>query len=354
MAVDTERLQGFLSRVVDDLGATMAAGCVVIGDRLGLYRALADPPLRRWRPQELATRTATAPRYVEEWLRAQAAGGYVEYDPTSDTYWLTEEQAAVLADPDGSLFAPGVFQLALSVLAAEAEIATAFRTGEGINQRRHDDGAPTNRGRLRRPGYGANLVSRWLPALTGVEAGLNSGIRVADIGCGSGAATVLMARAFPRSTFAGVDADGGSVERARDRATADGLAGRVRFDVASPQDFDGGPYDLITTLDSLHGLGDPLGAARRVRQQLAPGGTWMIVEPAAGSSVPENFNSVGRFYYSFSTFRCVPKALSEHGSYSLGAQAGEEPVRRLASCAGFRTFRQVARTPFNHVFEARP
>jgi 2-polyprenyl-3-methyl-5-hydroxy-6-metoxy-1,4-benzoquinol methylase len=354
MAVETDRLQGFLSRVVDDLAATMAAGCVVLGDRLGLYRALADPPLRRWRPQELATRTETAPRYVEEWLRAQAAGGYVEYDPAGDTYWLTAEQAAVLADPDGALFAPGVFQLALSVLAAEAEITDAFRTGEGVGRHRHHDGVRAGLGRLCRPGYGANLVSRWLPALPGVEAGLRSGIRVADIGCGSGAATMLMARAFPRSTFAGVDADRGSVERARERAAADGAAGRVRFDVASPQDFDGGPYDLITSLDSLHDLGDPLGAARRVRQQLAPGGTWMIVEPAAGSSVPENLNPVGRFYYSFSTLRCVPNALSEHGSYSLGAQAGEGPVRRLATCAGFGTFRRIARTPFNQVFEARP
>jgi SAM-dependent methyltransferase len=340
----------FVHKFVGDLGATMAAGGVVVGDRLGLYRALAGQPLR---PQELAERTATAPRYVEEWLRGQAAGGYVEYDAATGAYSLTEEQAFALTDPDGPIFAPGAFQLALGALKAEPEITEAFRTGAGVGWHQHDTDVFLGCERFFRPGYSANLVSSWLPALDGVVERLHAGIRVADIGCGHGASTTLMAQAFPASTFAGSDYHDDSVDQATKRAESLGLDGRATFAVASAQSFKGGPYDLVTTFDTLHDMGDPLGAARHIRDQLAEGGTWMIVEPAAGATVGDNLNPVGRVYYSFSAFLCVPNALSQEGGYSLGAQAGEEPVRRLAADAGFGRFRRVAETPFNIVYEAK-
>jgi SAM-dependent methyltransferase len=349
MDVDQDRLNEFLHRFVGDLGATMAAGSVVVGDRLGLYRALAEKPQR---PQELAERTGTAPRYVEEWLRGQAAGGYVNYDADAGTYSLSPEQAFALTDPDGPLYAPGAFQLALGALRAEPEVVQAFRTGEGIGWHEHDQDVFAGCERFFRPGYTANLLAAWLPALDGMEARLREGAKVADIGCGLGASTILMAGAYPRSAFTGFDYHEGSVTQARSRA-ADAGAG-VMFETASAQTFGGGPYDLVTSFDCLHDMGDPLGAARHVRGSLTPDGTWMIVEPAAGETVTDNLNPVGRVYYAFSTFLCVPNALSQEGGYSLGAQAGERPIRRLATDAGFTRFRRVAETPFNIVYEARP
>ena len=351
MAVDLDKLDEFVNRFVGDLGATIAAGSVIVGDRLGLYRALADKPQR---PQELAERTGTTPRYVEEWLRGQAAGGYVEYDPATGSYSLTEEQAFALTDPDGPVYAPGAFQLALGALRAEPRIVEAFRTGDGVGWHEHDQDVFVGCERFFRPGYIANLVESWLPALDGVVAKLQHGARVADVGCGHGASTLLMASAYPRSTFVGSDYHGGSIAAARQRVADAGTADRVSFEVASAQTFSGGPYDLVTSFDCLHDMGDPLGAARHVRQALDPDGTWMVVEPAAGDAVADNLNPVGRTYYSFSTFLCVPNALSQAGGYSLGAQAGEEPIRRLAADAGFTRFRRVAETPFNLVYEARP
>ncbi len=351
MAIDEARLTEFMNRFVGDLGATMAAGNIVIGDRLGLYRALADGPLR---PHELAERTGTAPRYVDEWLRGQAAGGYVEYEPETGCYRLTEEQAFALTDPDGPVFAPGAFQLAVGALRAEPEIAEAFRTGEGVGWHAHDAGVFDGCERFFRPGYSTGLISTWLPALDGVQAKLREGALVADIGCGHGASTVLMATEYPRSTVFASDYHAESVAVARKRAVEEGLDDRVRFEVADAQTFTGGPFDLVTTFDALHDMGDPLGAARHVRQRLADDGTWMIVEPFAGVTVGDNLNPVGRVYYSFSTFLCVPNALSQEGGYALGAQAGEEPMRRIATDAGFTRFRRVAETPFNIVYAARP
>jgi SAM-dependent methyltransferase len=350
MAIDEARLMEFLNRFVGDLGATIAAGNVVIGDRLGLYRALADGPLR---PSELAERTETAARYVDEWLRGQAAGGYVEYDPETGKYWLTEEQAFALTDPDGPVFAPGAFQLAVAALRAEPQIAGAFRSGAGVGWHTHDTDVFAGCERFFRPGYSANLLSAWLPALDGVEAKLRDGGRVADIGCGHGASTILMATEYPRSTVVGSDYHVESIAVARKRAAEEGFGDRVRFEAASAQTFTGGPFDLVTTFDALHDMGDPLGAARHVWGQLADDGSWMIVEPFAGASVSDNLNPVGRVYYSFSTFLCVPNALSQEGGYALGAQAGEEPMRRIAADAGFSSFRRVAETPFNVVYEAR-
>jgi ubiquinone/menaquinone biosynthesis C-methylase UbiE len=351
MEINPDKLTEFLNKFVGDLGATMGAGNVLVGDRLGFYRALAGQPML---PHELAERTGTATRYVDEWLRGQAAGGYVEYDPQTGAYSLTPEQAFALADPDGAVFAPGAFELAIGALRSEQKVIEAFRTGAGVGWHQHDEEVFSGCERFFRPGYAANLVASWLPALDGVEAKLTAGARVADVGCGHGASTTLMARAFPASSFTGSDYHEGSIIQARKRAADAGLDGRVRFDVASAQSFDGGPYDLVTTFDCLHDMGDPLGAARHIREMLAPEGTWMVVEPYAGDSVTENLNPVGRVYYSFSTFLCVPNALSQDGSYSLGAQAGEEPIRRLATVAGFTRFRRVAQTPFNLVYEVRP
>ena len=350
MDIDQDKLMEFLHRFVGDLGATMAAGNVIVGDRLGLSRALADGPLL---PAELAERTGTAPRYVDEWLRGQAAGGYVEYDPADGRYWLTPEQAFALTNPDGAVYAPGAFQLAMGALKAEPQVTEAFRTGAGIGWHQHDDEVFVGCERFFRPGYIANLTEAWLPALDGVTGRLRSGARVADIGCGHGASTILMARAFPESTFTGSDYHEESILEARKRAAEAGLADRVSFDVASAQTFGHGPYDLVTSFDCLHDMGDPLGAARHVREQLAPGGTWMVVEPRAEDTVAGNLNPVGRVYYSFSTFLCVPSALSQDGGYSLGAQAGQEAIGRLARDAGFSSFRRVAETPFNLVYEAR-
>jgi SAM-dependent methyltransferase len=350
MAIDEARLMEFLGKFVGDLGATMAAGNVVVGDRLGLYKALAGGPLR---PQELADRTGTAPRYVDEWLRGQAAGGYVEYDAAAGTYFLTEEQAFALTNPDGPVFAPGAFQLAIGALRAEPEITGAFRSGAGVGWHAHDTDVFAGCERFFRPGYSASLIEAWLPALDGADAKLRDGALVADIGCGHGASTVLMAKAYPNSTVIGSDYHADSIAAARKRAAEEGLDGRAQFEVASAQTFSGGPFDLVTTFDALHDMGDPLGAARHVLQNLAEGGSWMIVEPFAGAAVGDNLNPVGRVFYSFSTFLCVPNALSQEGGYALGAQAGEEPMRRIATDAGFGSFRRVAETPFNIVYEAR-
>ena len=341
----------FLHKFVGDLGATMAAGNVVVGDRLGLYRALADGPMP---PDELAQRTGTAPRYVDEWLRGQAAGGYVEYDPATGDYSLTPEQAFALTDPDGAVFMPGAFQLALGSLRAEPRIAEAFRTGDGLGWHEQDQEVFDGCERFFRPGYTAHLVAEWLPALDSMVARLESGARVADVGCGQGASTVLMAQAYPASTFVGSDYHQGSIDAAGRSASAADVDDRVSFEVASAQDFGGGPYDLVATFDCLHDMGDPLRAAQHIRESVTPDGTWMIVEPYAGNSVADNLNPVGRVYYSFSTFLCVPNALSQNGGYSLGAQAGEDAIRRLVDDAGFTRFRRVAETPFNIVYEARP
>jgi SAM-dependent methyltransferase len=349
MGIDQDKLMDFLHKFVGDLGATMAAGNVLVGDRLGLYRVLAQHPML---PYELAERTGTATRYVDEWLRGQAAGGYVEYDPQTGAYSLTPEQAFALTDPDGAVFMPGAFELALGALRSDHTVTGAFRTGAGVGWHEHDEEVFSGCERFFRPGYAANLVTSWLPALDGVEDKLRGGAKVADIGCGLGASTTLMAHAYPESSFTGSDYHEESIIQARKRAT--GLNGQVKFEVASAQTFDGGPYDLVTSFDCLHDMGDPIGAARHIREMLAPDGTWMVVEPYAGSSVSDNLNPVGRVYYSFSTFLCVPNALSQDGGYSLGAQAGEEPIQRLAADAGYTRFRRVAETPFNIVYEVRP
>ncbi len=349
--MDMDRLMEFVGKFAGDLGATMAAGNVVVGDRLGLYRALAEAPAR---PAELAERTSTDARYVEEWLRGQAAGGYVTYDAAGETFSLTEEQAFALTDPDGPLYLPGAFELALGSLAATERVVDAFRTGEGIGWHEHDPQVFTGCERFFRPGYLAHLVAEWLPALDGAVERLEAGARVADLGCGHGASTLLMAQAYPQSTFVGSDYHEGSIEAARKRAAEAGVGDRVQFEVATAQTGAGHDLDLVTTFDCLHDMGDPVGAARQVRSSLAREGTWLIVEPFANDAVADNLNPVGRVYYGFSTYLCVPNAMSQTGGYALGAQAGEAAIRQVVTDAGFTRFRRVAETPFNIAYEARP
>jgi 2-polyprenyl-3-methyl-5-hydroxy-6-metoxy-1,4-benzoquinol methylase len=350
MTIDQDRLMEFVGQFAGDLGATVAAGSVVLGDRLGLYRALAQGPATG---PELAERTGTNARYVTEWLRGQAAGGYVEYDAAADRYHLTEEKAFALTDPDGPLYLPGAFELALGTLEAVPQMERAFRTGAGLGWHEQDQQVFSGCEKFFRPGYLAHLTSAWIPALDGVEAKLRTGARVADVGCGHGASTVLMAQAYPESTFDGSDYHDGSIAQARKRAAEAGVTDRVSFEVAGAQAFTGTGYTLVTTFDCLHDMGDPLGAARHIRSALDPDGAWLIVEPAAGDSVAENLNPVGRVYYSFSTLLCVPNALSQPGGYALGAQAGEQAIRQVCTDAGLTRFRRIGETPFNLVFEAR-
>jgi ubiquinone/menaquinone biosynthesis C-methylase UbiE len=351
MAIDADKLQEFLGRFIADLGATVAAGNVVIGHRLGLYQALAAGPARA---EVLAARTQTSPRYIAEWLRGQAAGGYVEYDPAADAYSMTEEQAFALANPDGGVYAPGAFVLALGALKAEPRITDAFRTGAGMGWHEHDEDVFLGCEQFFRPGYIANLVTSWIPALDGVDGKLRGGAKVADIGCGLGASTILLAREYPNSAFTGSDYHDQSIEIARKRAGDAGVTDRVSFEVAAATRFSGTGYDLAATFDCLHDMGDPLAAARHVRQALAPDGTWLIVEPYAGDAITDNLNPIGRIYYNGSTLMCVPNALSQAGGYALGAQAGEAAIRQLVTDAGFTRFRRAAETPFNLIYEARP
>ncbi|HEY7324495.1 MAG TPA: class I SAM-dependent methyltransferase [Streptosporangiaceae bacterium] len=351
MALDNDKLNEFLGRFVGDLGATVAAASVVIGHNLGLYKALAGKPATA---DELARRTGTSPRYVAEWLRGQAAGGYVQYDAATDSYSMTEEQAFVLTDPDGAVYAPGAFVLALGALKAEPQITEAFRAGTGMGWHEHDKDVFVGCEQFFRNSYIAHLVAEWIPSLEGVADKLQAGAKVADIGCGLGASTILMAAEYPDSRFTGSDYHQGSIELARKRAGDAGVADRVNFEVATATSFSGTGYDLAATFDCLHDMGDPLSAARHIRQALKPDGTWLVVEPAAADQVADNLNPVGRAYYSFSTLLCVPNALSQSGGFALGAQAGEAAIRQVATDAGFTRFRRAAETPFNQVDEVRP
>jgi 2-polyprenyl-3-methyl-5-hydroxy-6-metoxy-1,4-benzoquinol methylase len=346
----TAQKLAFAQRVIADLGATLAAGGVVLGDRLGLYRALAIEPMR---PLELARRTNTAPRYVEEWLRGQAAGGYVEYDPATGEYHMSPEQVRALADPDGPSYAPAAFEHALGALLAQARIEAAFRTGAGIGWHEHDSRVFDGMARVQEARYTRELVQNWLPALPGVAAKLDAGASVADVPSLHAATTMLMARAFPASRFTAFDCYAESVVTARQRVSDAGLTERITVDEFSEHCLSGGPYDLVTTFEALHDLGDPVALARQVAAQLAPDGTWMIVEPIAGVTVTDNLTPTGRLYYTLSMFVCVPNALAREGGHSLGAQAGEEPIRRAVTTAGFGHFRRVADTELCVVYEVR-
>jgi 2-polyprenyl-3-methyl-5-hydroxy-6-metoxy-1,4-benzoquinol methylase len=348
--MDHGKVMEFMGRVVADMAATGAAGSVVVGNRLGLYGALAQGPAT---PGQFAERTGCHERYLTEWLRGQAAGGYITYDPATGAFSLTEEQAFCLADPNGPNMS-AVFRIGLGYLRAEPRISEAFRTGAGVGWHEHDEDVFVGCDAFYRPGYVAELVPSWVPALDGVEAKLIGGGRVADVGCGLGSSSVLLAQAYPRTSVVGSDYHAESIELAHKKAVEAGVADRVMFEVATAQTFGGTGYDLVTMFDCLHDMGDPVGAARQVREALAPDGTWLLVEPNASDVVEENFNPVGRLYYAGSTFLCVPNALSQEGGHALGAQAGETAIRAVATEAGFTRFRRAAQSPFNLVYEIRP
>ncbi len=350
-APDMEKLNAFIGQFVTDLGASVHAGMVVIGEKLGLYKTLAAGPMT---PAALAAKTGTDERYLREWLASQAAGGYVTYDDTTRMFSLTEEQAFALAYEDSPAYLPGAFELAVGSLAAVPRIAEAFRTGAGMGWHEHDSGVFHGCEKFFRPGYAANLVSTWIPSLDGVQRKLEAGARVADVGCGKGASTVLMSRAFPNSRFFGFDYHDGSVEAARESAGRQGVGDRVSFEVSSAKDFPGKGYDFIAAFDCLHDMGDPVGAAGHVLRSLADDGTWMIVEPFANDQLKDNLNPVGRVYYSFSTLLCTPCSRSQEVALCLGAQAGESRIREVVTSAGFTRFRRATETPFNIVYEARP
>jgi SAM-dependent methyltransferase len=350
-AIDEDKLHQFVGSMVGDLGATMNTALIRIGDKLGLYKAMAGAgPLT---PAELAERTDTAERYVREWLAAQAAGGYVDYDPETERYELPPEQAMALADEDGPAFMLGGFQLASAVLADEPKLAEAFRTGEGVGWHEHDHRLFGGTERFFRPGYRANLVEAWIPALEGVEEKLRAGAKVADVGCGHGASTIVMAKAYPESTFIGFDYHEGSIEAAREAAEAAGVGDRASFEVASAKDYPGTEYDLVAFFDCLHDMGEPVGALSHVLGTLGEDGTVMIVEPYAGDAVEQNLNPIGRVYYCASTMLCTPGSLDQEVGLALGAQAGEARLGQVAKEAGFSRFRRATETPLNLVLEAR-
>lgn len=349
---DPVRLDSFLGKMVGDMGAAASASLVILGDRLGLYRALAEAGPST--SAELAARTGTHERNVREWLAAQAAAGYVDYDTEAERFFLSPEQQMVFADEGGPAFMAGGFELLSSMFMDNEKIADAFRHGKGMGWHEHHNCLFSGTERFFRPGYAANLVTSWIPALDGVDARLQAGITVADVGCGHGASTLVMAHAYPSSRFVGFDYHGPSIDRARSAAEAAGLSDRVRFETASAQDFPGEGYGLVCIFDALHDMGDPVGAARHIRNQMSPDGTWMLVEPFAHDEMTDNLNPVGRLFYSASTMICTPASMSQDVGLGLGAQAGEARLKRVCDEAGFTRFRRATETPFNLVFEVRP
>ena len=345
--VDESKLALFLNEVVRDLGAAMHAVLVVIGDRLGLYKAMcgAGPQTST----QIAARAGVDERYTREWLNANAASGWITYHPADATYELSPEQQFVLSTMD----VPGAYQIVASCFIDAEKLATAFLGGAGFGWHEHHHGMFEGTERFFRPNYLAHLLTEWIPALDGVQEKLEQGGNVADVGCGHGASTLIMARAYPNSRFTGFDYHEASIQRARARASEAGQTGNVRFETAAARSFPGDGYDLVTFFDCLHDMGDPVGAARHVGSTLAPGGTWMIVEPFAGDRVEDNLNPVGRVFYSASTIICTPASRAQEVGLALGAQAGEKRLREVVLEGGFRHFRRAAETPFNLVFEAR-
>ena len=351
-AVDPDRLMAFVFRAVGEVGATLGTALVVMGDALGYYRAMADG--RPTTPGELAEQTGTSERYAREWLAAQAAGEYVVYDPATARYTLPAEHAVALTDESSPAYLPGFFQIAHGTVRDAPSVVQAARDGDGVGWHAHNTDVHVGCERFFRTMYNGHLIGEWLPALDGVVDKLRAGARVADVGCGHGASTVLMATSFPNSVFVGSDYHAESIDTARARAAKAGVSDRVTFEVAPASRFTGSGFDLVTTFDCLHDMGDPVGAAQHVREAVAPDGTWMVVEPMAGDAVEDNLNPVGRAFYGFSTLLCTPASLSQDVGLALGAQAGPARIRDVATAGGFRRFRSAATTPFNNVFEVRP
>jgi SAM-dependent methyltransferase len=351
MTIDNAKLETFVGQVVSDIAASMSGVMVNIGHKLGLYAAMAGAgPMT---PAQLAQKTQTRDRYVLEWLNNQAASGYVTYDPATGTYELPDERAMVLANPESPVFmAPG-FDTVSSMWLDEDKTIDAFRTGRGIGWHEHHPRLFCGCEAFFKTGYRANLTTQWIPALEGVEEKLNAGAKVADLGCGHGASTIIMAQAYPNSTFFGFDYHDKSVEIARQRAEEAGVSDRITFEVASAKTFPGKDYDLVCFMDCLHDMGDPVGAAQHTRSTLAEDGTVLLVEPFAGDRIEDNLNVVGRLYYACSTTICTPNSLSQEVGLGLGAQAGAAKLSQVMAEAGFTRFRRAAQTPFNLILEAR-
>jgi SAM-dependent methyltransferase len=351
MQIDSEKLNQFLGQVVGEMGAAMNAALVLIGDKLGLYRAMAGAGAMT--AEELASKTGTDARYVREWLSAQAAGGYVTYNAADKSFTLPDEQAFALAMPDSPAYLPGAFHIISAVIKDEPKLLEAFRTGDGVGWDEHDAALFEGTERFFRPNYAANLISNWIPALNGIEEKLKQGARVADVGCGHGASTILMAQAYPSSQFVGFDYHGPSVGWARRSAARAGVK-NASFEVATAKDFHGAKYDFVTFFDCLHDMGDPIGAAQHVREMLNPEGAWMIVEPFAHDHLENNLNPIGRVFYCASTMICTPASRAQEVGLCLGAQAGELRMRKVVTEGGFTRFRRATETPFNLVYEAQP
>ena len=349
--IDEGKLEAFMGQAVTDMGAVISAPLMVIGEKLGLYKAMARAGALT--SQEVAERSGAAERYVREWLGNQAAGGYVTYDPESDRYTLPDEHALALADEDSPFYILGMYDSIASLYADEDQILEAFRSGEGMGWHEHDHRLFRGTERFFRPGYRAHLVADWIPALEGVLEKLQRGAKVADVGCGHGASTIIMAEAFPSSEFFGFDYHGASIERAREAAAEAGVADRITFDVASAKDYPGNDYDLVCVFDCLHDMGDPVGASAHVHDTLSADGTWMIVEPFAEDRVEGNLNPVGRVFYGASTMICTPASLAQEVGLALGAQAGEARLTEVLKEGGFTRVRRATETPFNLVLEAR-
>lgn len=348
---DPQKLDALVGRLVGDVGASITGALIVLGDQLGLYKAMADgEPVTS---QQLAAKTGLKERYVREWLAGQAAAGYVDYDEGADSFALSPEQAMAFAEEESPAFFAGAFEIVQSMWMDEPKVAEAFRSGSGVGWHEHSKCLFRGTERFFRPGYNVHLIPDWIPALQGVEAKLIQGASVADVGCGHGASTILMAQAYPQSRFFGFDYHGPSVERAREAAQKAGVGDRITFERASAKDFPKQGYDLVAMFDCLHDMGDPIGAGRHVRETLADDGTWMIVEPFAHDHLKDNLNPVGRIFYGASTMICTPASLSQDPGLGLGAQAGEMRLRKVALDAGFSRFRRASETPFNMVFEVR-
>ncbi|MDB5451922.1 MAG: SAM-dependent methyltransferase [Caulobacteraceae bacterium] len=351
-APDPDKLNAFMGKMVGDMGSAMSAALVVLGDHLGLYKALAEHgPATSF---DLAGSTGLNERLIREWLAAQAAAEYITYDAAAGRFSLSPEQAMVFADEESPVFLAGGFELLQAVFKDEPKVAKAFRSGLGLGWHEHDVCLFRGTERFFRPGYNANLVANWIPALEGVAARLEAGAKVADIGCGHGASTILMAQAYPNSRFHGFDYHGPSIERAQEAAATAGVADRVTFQTASAQTYPGDSFDLTCVFDALHDMGDPVSAAAHIRGSLKPDGTWLLVEPFAHDQLTDNLNPIGRMFYSASTMICTPASQSQEVGLALGAQAGEARLREVVEDAGFTRFRRATETPFNLVFEVRP
>jgi 2-polyprenyl-3-methyl-5-hydroxy-6-metoxy-1,4-benzoquinol methylase len=350
--LDEAKLEQFMGQAVTDMGAAMNGVLVMIGGELGLWEAMAGAgPLTA---AELGERSGVSERYCREWLAAQAASGYVEFDADADAFTLPPEQAMAFADPDSPVYVLGGYHVISSAFKDRDQIAERFKSGAGFGWHEHDPELFLGTEQFFRPGYRAHLVAEWLPALEGVEEKLRSGAKVADIGCGHGISTSLMAQAYPESTFHGFDYHDASIERAAEIAKAEGVSENTEFAEASAKDYPGDGYDLVCFFDCLHDMGDPVGAMKHVRESIADDGTVMLVEPFANDTLTDNLNPVGRIYYAASTLICTPSSLDQEVGLALGAQAGEERLREVAREAGFTRFKRATETPFNLVLEARP